>query len=188
VNQFNSVLELYTATLKSHIGLANTLLGGARRMRLCQIEQINASASDCGMLSDMVDTVQDFDALQSVHAKLLDVQLERTYAYWSGMATAMATTNEALSGTLQGWCDAATEDLCQAVDTLQCSETPTAALSNLMPLFDPSHYFAFTVLPDGDFGAVPMNGMINGSAWSMVKATNGRSTAKARRGANTTAA
>ena len=178
MTQFNSLLAFYTATMKSQVGLANTLLGGARRLQLCQIEQINASSSDCGMLSDMVDDVQDFDGLQSTQGKLLDVQLERACAYWNSVATAMTTTNAELSETVQTWCNAATEDLCQAVDTVQCSEAPTAAFSNLLPLLDPSHYFAFAVRPNDEYSAVSVHNKSNGAAPTMNKAP----TAKMRRG------
>ena len=145
MNHFNSFLDVYTVAMRSNVELAQSLLNGARRMRQCQLDQINASASDCGVLNDLITSVQDADTLQATHTALLDMQMERTSAYWSGMATAVNETQAEMSCAVQGWCSAATDDLYQAIEQLHLGLAPEST-SHVLPLLEPAHMFAFMPL------------------------------------------
>ena len=99
---------------KAGLGLINTWLQGAQRVRQHQLEQISAALSSYEHLSRQPDAVRDASGLQAMQQTLVSSQIERSMAYWSGLASMLGQNQielaqEARSSALQ-----MAECLCQS--------------------------------------------------------------------------
>lgn len=154
VNHSQSLLNLTTLAMKSQLDMANTLLQASRRIRQCQIEQIEASTHDCTTMLGQLEAIDDFEVLQKVQSSLLGIQVERICAYWNGLGSEWSATQADVAQRLQSLGGVSAEEMRHDFEKLQ-SDFSSEAGNVLKPFFEPGNYFSFLQYenPQADAGS-----------------------------------
>lgn len=97
----NPSQDMYRGALKWALDCNNVLLQSAQRLRHHQIKQIDAALSDCNHVSKQLEAAPDQAQLLALGSKLASDQLQRVWAYWSGMGNTLAQSQIELAGTFQ---------------------------------------------------------------------------------------
>ena len=101
MNPSQPLLNMYTTSQQSALGIVSAYLNGVQRMRQSQIEQINASAKEHAKWHKEVGGMDDYTALHTLHGEMLSQWVERCSSYWQNMFRDLTALQSDLSQALQ---------------------------------------------------------------------------------------
>ena len=179
MNKLPSFLDIYAAAAKSNLSMGSAYLQGVRRIRQCQIDQINASSVECESILNQLESLDDMGALGALHAKVINLQMERAASYWTEVQREMGALQTELSTKLQGYTASVGDELRHHAEVLQ-AEVAQGATNLLTPMWDPQSTFAFATYEKAheDRSDRAASGHHNGSDYAHAR----RSSSKSARG------
>lgn len=130
------LFNFYSVSHRAGLGLINTWLQGAQRVRQHQLEQIGAALSDYEHISRRSDVMHDASEWQVMQQALVGRHIEKGMTYWAGLITTLGQNQIELAQEMRSRALQVTECLCQSVGEVPPAVLPQFVASSLKTAFN----------------------------------------------------